>query len=57
MSTHKFLVDDFVTAVVKNEQPILNAAVGARYTVPGLVAIESLNNGGIPMDVPDFGEL
>lgn len=57
MSTHKFLVDDFVTAVVKNEQPILNAAVGARYTVPGLVAIESLNAGGKPMDVPDFGEL
>lgn len=56
MGSHKLLVDDFFTAVCKNKQPILNAWRAARYTVPGLVAIESLKQGGIPLSVPDFGE-
>lgn len=56
MASHKFLVDDFVTAAYTGVQPVINAWVAARYTVPGLVAIESLKQGGIPLDVPDFGE-
>jgi predicted dehydrogenase len=56
MGSHKFLIDDFVTAVYNKKQPILNAWRAARYTVPGLVAIESAKQGGIPLDVPDFGE-
>lgn len=56
MGTHKFLVDDFCKAVFYNEQPVLNAVTAARYTVPGLVAIESAKQGGVPLDVPDFGE-
>ena len=56
MGSHKFLVDDFVKAVDQNKQPVLNAWRAARYTVPGLVAIESAKQGGIPLDVPDFGE-
>jgi hypothetical protein len=49
-------VDDFLKAVDQNKQPVLNAYLAARYTVPGLVAIESAKQGGIPLDVPDFGE-
>ena len=56
MGTHKFLVDDFLKAVYYKKQPILNAWAAARYTVPGLVAIESAKQGGIPLDVPDFGD-
>ena len=56
MATHKFLIDDFCTAVYELKQPILNACVAARYTIPGLVAIESAKQGGMPMDVPDCGE-
>lgn len=56
MGSHQILMNDFVTAVYNNEQPILNAWLAARYTVPGLVAIESAKQGGIPLDVPDFGE-
>lgn len=56
MASHKLLIDDFVKAVVTGRQPILNAARAARYTVPGLVAIESCKQGGIPLDVPDFGD-
>ncbi len=56
MGSHKFLIDDFCTAVYNNEMPILNAWAAARYTIPGLVAIESAKQGGIPLDVPDCGE-
>ena len=56
MATHKFLIDDFCKAVYNNEQPVLNACVAARYTIPGLVAIESGKQGGIPLEVPDCGD-
>lgn len=56
MGSHKFLVDDFCKAVYNKKQPILNAWTSARYTIPGLVAIESAKQGGIPLEVPDCGE-
>lgn len=56
MATHKFLIDDFCKAVYNNNIPVLNAWTAARYTIPGLVAIESANKGGVPLDVPDCGE-
>ena len=55
MGSHKLLIDDFVRAVVTGKQPVLNAKRAARYTVPGLIAIESAKLGGMPLDVPDFG--
>lgn len=57
MGTHKFLVDDFCKAAYHQIQPVLNACTAARYTIPGLVAIESAKQGGIPLDVPDCGEI
>lgn len=56
MGTHKFLIDDFCKAAYNREIPVLNAWFAARTTVPGLIAIESSNLGGIPLDVPDFGD-
>ena len=56
MATHKLLIDDFCTAAYTGRIPVLNAWTAARYTVPGLVAIESAKAGGVPMDVPDFGD-
>lgn len=56
MGTHKFLIDDFCKAVYLHEMPVLNAWTAARYTIPGLVAIESSNKGGVPIKVPDCGE-
>ena len=55
MSSHKILVDDFMRAIVSGKQPIINAWRAARYTVPGLVAIESAKQGGKVLPVPDFG--
>lgn len=56
MATHKFLIDDFCKAAYNKELPILNAWTAARYTIPGLVAIESAKQGGVPIDVPDCGD-
>ena len=54
--SHQFLVDDFVTACVNGKQPVNNVWDAARYLVPGLIAHESALQGGVLMDVPDFGD-
>lgn len=56
MATHKLLIDDFEKAVYYGKMPTLNAWFAARCNIPGLIAIESAKQGGIPMDVPDFGD-
>ena len=56
MYSHQLLVDDFLRALEAGKQPIINAWRAARYTVPGLVAIESAKAGGKVLPVPDFGE-
>lgn len=55
LGSHQFLVDDFVRACVSREQPPTNAWQSARYLVPGLVAHESARQGGVLLEVPDFG--
>lgn len=54
--SHHFLADDFVRAVNTGSQPPVNAWVAARYTLPGITAHQSALNGGIRLDIPDFGD-
>lgn len=54
--SHQFLADDFVRAVTTGKLPPNNAWVGARCTVPGLVAHESAVKDGEPLEIPDFGD-
>jgi hypothetical protein len=54
--SHHFLVDDFVTAVNTRTPPSVNAWVAARYTLPGIVAHESARQGGVRLEIPDFGD-
>lgn len=56
MASHQLLIDDFCKAVSTHKMPILNAWFAARCNIPGLIAIESAKQGGIPMDVPDLGD-
>lgn len=56
MNSHKMLVDDFMTALHDGTLPVVNAWLSARFTVPGLVAHQSALQGGVLMDVPDFGD-
>lgn len=53
--SHHFLVHDFVTAVGTRSLPSVNAWVAARYTLPGIVAHESARQGGVRLEIPDFG--
>jgi len=54
--SHQFLVDDFVTAVNTRTLPAVNAWVAARYTLPGVVAHESMRRGGERLPVRDLGD-
>ena len=56
LGSHQFLVDDFVGACVRNEQPPNNVWQAARYLIPGLIAHESAERGGELMEVPDLGD-
>ncbi|MEO3751864.1 Gfo/Idh/MocA family oxidoreductase [Streptomyces sp. B6B3] len=54
--SHHFLADDFVTAVTTGSLPPVNAWVAARYTLPGIVAHRSALQGGVRLEIPDFGQ-
>lgn len=55
LGSHQFLVDDFVQACVTGQQPPCNVWQAARYLIPGLIAHESAKQGGVLLEVPDFG--
>lgn len=52
--SHHYLADDFVRAAVTGQQPPVNAYLAARFTAPGIVALESANAGGKRLPVPTF---
>ena len=54
--SHHFLADDFVRAVVDRSLPPVNAWVAARYTLPGIVAHRSAQQGGVQLGIPDHGD-
>lgn len=56
MASHQLLIDDFCKAVYNRTIPYVNAWRAARYTIPGLIAHESALKGGVPLDIPDFGD-
>ncbi|MFT4163627.1 MAG: Gfo/Idh/MocA family oxidoreductase [Microlunatus sp.] len=54
--SHHFLCDDFVTAVNTGTLPPVNAWQAARYTLPGIYALESARRGGERLVIDDFGD-
>lgn len=56
MASHQLLVDDFCTAVFYEKLPTVSAWDAARYTIPGLLAHESILKDSLPIDVPDCGD-
>lgn len=54
--SHHFLADDFVRSVTDGTLPPVNAWVAARFTLPGIVAHESMQRGGERLPVPDHGD-
>ncbi|MBB5830457.1 Gfo/Idh/MocA family protein [Brachybacterium aquaticum] len=53
---HHFLVDDFARAVADGLQSQVNAWQAARYTLPGIIAHESMKAGGERLEIPDLGD-
>lgn len=53
--SHQFLVDDFVTAVVRGRLPSCSVWDAARFNAPGIVAHESAQREGEVLPIPDFG--
>ncbi|ABS05634.1 Gfo/Idh/MocA family protein [Kineococcus radiotolerans] len=53
---HHFLVDDFVRAVTTRTPAPVDAWTAARYTLPGIVAHESMRRGGERLPIPDHGD-
>ena len=53
--THKFMVDDFCQAYMTGKLSPTNAWQAAKYNLPGLVAHKSAMQGGVLLDIPDFG--
>jgi predicted dehydrogenase len=53
---HHFLVDDFARAVADSHQPMVNAWQAARYTLPGVIAHQSMNRGGERLEIADLGD-
>jgi predicted dehydrogenase len=54
--SHHFLVDDFVRSVTTRTVPPVNAWTAARFTLPGIVAHESMRRGGERLPIPDHGD-
>jgi predicted dehydrogenase len=52
---HHFLVDDFARAVTDGKQPVVNAWTAARYTLPGVIAHQSMRQGGERLPIADLG--
>jgi len=52
--SHTFLTHEFVDALVKGRQPVVNVYEALAYTAPGIVAHQSALKGGIQMKVPSF---
>jgi len=54
--SHQFLVDDFVRACHNNFLPPNNVWMAARYAIPGIIAHDSACQGGVLLEIPDYGD-
>jgi predicted dehydrogenase len=54
--SHGYLVHEFVSAVVEDRTPAINAWEAARYMAMGVTAHKSALRDGEVLEVPDFGE-
>ena len=52
-----FKVRDFVDSILTDTEPPLDVYTALDFTVPGLVSEQSIANGGVPMEVPDFRKI
>jgi hypothetical protein len=49
-----YMVDDFIRSLVAGGPPPFDVYMGLDMTLPGIVALRSAWEGGVPLEVPDF---
>lgn len=54
--SHTFLTNEFITAIVEDRQPAVDAWEAVAYTVPGIVAHQSALRGGETLKIRDYGK-
>jgi len=54
--SHAYLVHEFVDSCNRHRLPRINAWEAVRYTAPGIVAHQSVLNGGELLKIPDWGD-
>ena len=52
--SHPYLVDEFVSSIVQDRGPQIDAVTSADWTAPGICAHDSALQGGVPVTVPHF---
>lgn len=52
--SHPHLVHEFVSSIIEQRRPRIDAVMAADWTAPGICAHMSAMNGGEPVDVPSF---
>ncbi|HEY9289776.1 MAG TPA: Gfo/Idh/MocA family oxidoreductase [Microlunatus sp.] len=53
--SHPFLVHEFVSSIVEERAPLIDAKIAARWTAPGICAHQSALQHGREIQVPQFG--
>lgn len=53
--SHPHLVHEFVSSIVQNRKPRVDARTAATWTAPGICAHQSALQGGTEIEVPDYG--
>ena len=52
--SHPYLVHEFISSIVNDRAPMIDARRAATWTAPGIVAHQSALAGGAPLPVPDY---
>jgi hypothetical protein len=52
--SHGYLMNEFVTAILQDREPLVNIAWALNLTVAGIVAHQSALKGGELMKIPQF---
>jgi hypothetical protein len=52
--SHGYLMDEFVTAILQNRQPLVDVAAALNMTVAGVVAHQSALKDGELLKIPQF---
>ena len=53
--SHTFITHEFVTAIIEDRHPEVNAWEAIAYTMPGVIAHQSARAGGACMKIRDYG--